>query len=124
MAEVIKVEEIVEAPMERVWGCFTKPEHIVRWNNASPDWHTPRAENNLVEGGTFNYRMEAKDGSAGFDFGGTYTQVVPHELIAYTMGDGRKVVTTFAQAGKAVLVDVEFEAESENPAEMQQSGGQ
>ena len=87
---VITIESTVNAPVEKVWQYWSKPEHITKWNNASDDWHTPRAENDLRTGGKFSARMEAKDGSMGFDFGGMYDDVRENELIAYTIGDGRK----------------------------------
>src|SRR5882672_2802923 len=90
---LVTVEATVNVPVEKVWATWSKPEHIVKWNNASDDWHTPRAENDLRTGGKFSSRMEAKDGSFGFDFGGVYDEVRTNELIAYTIGDGRKVVT-------------------------------
>lgn len=120
----ITVETTVNAPIEKVWEYFTQPRHVVAWNNASSDWHTTTAENDLRQGGTFNYRMEAKDGSAGFDFGGTYDKVVPNELIAYTIGDGRKVSVTFTKKGGEIHISETFKAESENPIEMQRSGWQ
>src|SRR6266850_8555487 len=92
---IITVENAINAPVEKVWQYWTKPEHITQWNNASDDWHTPRAENDLRVGGSFSSRMEAKDGSFGFDFGGVYDEVKTNERIAYTMGDGRKVKITF-----------------------------
>src|SRR4249920_2110799 len=95
----ITVETSVNAPVKKVWDFFTMPEHITKWNNASDDWHTPRAENELRKGGNFNYRMEAKDGSFGFDFGGIYDEVETNELIAYTIGDGRKVKIVFTANG-------------------------
>src|SRR4026208_1761608 len=112
---VITVESIVNAPVEKVWEYWTKPEHVVQWNNASDDWHTPRAENDLKVGGKFLYRMEAKDGSSGFDFEGTYTQVKTNELIAYTIADGRKVETIFTKGDAKTKIAVTFEAESTNP---------
>src|SRR5688572_4044324 len=101
MANKITVESVINAPVERVWELFNNPEHVTKWNNASADWHTPRAENALRVGGEFNYRMEAKDGSSGFDFAGVYTDVVPNRHIAYTMGDGREVDVTFEEQGGA-----------------------
>ena len=92
---VITVENTVNAPIEKVWEYWEKPEHITKWSNASDDWHTPRAENDLRTGGKFVSRMEAKDGSMGFDFGGTYDEVRNNEYIEYTMGDTRKVKVTF-----------------------------
>src|SRR4051812_8567239 len=115
----ITVEATVKAPVEKVWKLWSLPEHITKWNTASDDWHTPRAENDLRTGGKFTSRMEAKDGSFGFDFGGTYDKVVPNELIAYTMGDGRKVKITFTSNGNETKVVEAFEAEDQNPVEMQ-----
>ncbi len=126
----ITVETTVNAPIETVWDCWTKPEHITKWNSASDDWHTPKATNDLREGGTFTSRMEAKDGSMGFDFGGTYTTVVEHKEIGYTMGDGRKVSVVFDShpstgSGKAhTHITETFDAESENSPEKQRQGWQ
>jgi uncharacterized protein YndB with AHSA1/START domain len=120
----ITVETLVHAPLEKVWTYWTEPKHVTQWNAASDDWHCPRGESDLRVGGTFVYRMEAKDGSSGFDFGGTYTDVVPHERIAYVMGDGRRVDVSFKQEGEAVRVTETFDAESENSVEMQKSGWQ
>ncbi len=120
----ITVETIVQAPLEKVWEFWSQPEHITKWNAASEDWHTPRAENDLRTGGKFSSRMEAKDGSMGFDFGGTYDEVKEHELIAYTMGDGRKVRVVFTPMGDKTLVSETFDPESENSREMQQGGWQ
>ncbi len=120
----ITVEAIVKAPVEKVWKLWNAPEHIVNWSNASDDWHTTRAENNLVVGGTFSSRMEAKDGSFGFDFGGVYDDVRTHEVIAYTMTDGRTVSILFTDLGTETKIVETFEAESTNPIEMQQGGWQ
>jgi uncharacterized protein YndB with AHSA1/START domain len=120
----ITVEVSVNAPAEKVWRFFTEPSHIMHWNNASPDWHTPRAVNDLRVGGTFNSRMEAKDGSAGFDFGGTYDEVVPYERIAYTMGDGRRVQITFKEEGGETRIVEVFDAETINAIEKQRDGWQ
>lgn len=124
MQNPISIEIAVNAPVEKVWELWTKPEHMTKWNAASDDWHTPRAENDLRIGGKFSSRMEAKDGSMGFDFGGTYDEVKEHELIAYTLGDGREVRITFVPLGDATLVKEDFEAESENSREMQEGGWQ
>ncbi len=126
MAEItpITIETTVHAPIDKVWAYWTKPEHITQWNAASDDWHTPRAENDLREGGTFSSRMEARDGSMGFDFGGTYTTVIEQKEIAYTMGDNRKVRVTFDGHGDHTHVTETFDPESENPAEMQRAGWQ
>lgn len=120
----LTVEANINAPIEKVWKTWTEPEHIMQWSNASDDWHTPKAENDLRAGGKFMSRMEAKDGSFGFDFGGIYTHVKPHELIAYTLGDGRKVTIGFTSEGNTTHIKEEFEAEGENPLEMQQAGWQ
>ena len=120
----ITVEVTVNAPLEKAWEVFTTPDHIIKWNNASPDWHTPKAENDLKSGGTFVYRMEAKDGSFGFDFSGIYDAVKTNEFIAYTLGDGRKVFVTFIPEELKTKVIETFEAENVNPAEMQKDGWQ
>lgn len=121
---VITVENIVNAPVSKVWECWTKPEHITKWNFASDDWHSPWAKNDLRPGGSFSSRMEAKDGSFGFDFGGVYDVVKNYENIEYTMGDGRKVKINFEAQGNHTKVEESFEAESENPVEMQRGGWQ
>lgn len=120
----ITVEATVKAPVEKTWSLWTTPEHITQWNNASDDWFTPRAESELEAGGKFLYRMEAKDGSFAFDFAGVYDEVKPNELITYTIGDGRKVKVTFTSDGADTKVAEIFEAESQNPIEMQQTGWQ
>jgi len=124
MAEQITVSTTVNAPVEKVWKCWTEPEHLMQWNSASDDWHTPSATNDLREGGTFTARMEAKDKSAGFDFGGTYSKVDPLKEITYTMSDGRKVQVLFHSKGAVTEVIETFDAESENSAEMQRAGWQ
>jgi uncharacterized protein YndB with AHSA1/START domain len=120
----ITVQTTVNAPAEKVWNFFNAPEHIVKWGSPSPDWHTTKAENDIRTGGTFLYRMEAKDGSFGFDFGGVYDDVKPNQAIAYTMGDGRKVKISFAKDGAAINLTETFEAETQNPLEQQQTGWQ
>ena len=120
----ITVENTINAPVEKVWDYWTKPEHITKWNNASDDWHTPRAENDLRVGGSFTSRMEAKDGSMGFDFGGVYDEVKNNEYLEYTMGDGRKVIITFTGNGNSTKVVEKFDAERTNPVEMQRTGWQ
>ena len=114
----------MNAPVEKTWDCFTKPEHIVKWNFASDDWHTPKAENDLRPGGKFSSRMEAKDGSFGFDFQGTYNEVKTHELISYSIEDGRMVTVRFRADGDETTVTSQFEAEAQNPEEMQKAGWQ
>jgi len=120
----ITVETSVKAPVEKVWEYWTKPEHITRWNNASDDWHTPHAENDLRPGGSFIYRMEAKDGSFGFDYGGVYDTITPNKNIAYTIGDGRKVQVVFTPEGDTTRVVETFEAENTHSIEMQRGGWQ
>ena len=124
MAQQITVQTTVLAPLSKVWKLWTEPEHIMQWNNASPDWHTPSATNDLRTGGTFTSRMEAKDGSFGFDFGGTYSEVIDGQKIAYDMSDGRKVEILFEEKDGATTVTETFDAESENSPEMQKSGWQ
>jgi uncharacterized protein YndB with AHSA1/START domain len=121
---VITVETIVNAAVEKVWAYWTQPEHITQWNNASDDWHTPRAENDLREGGSFTFRMEAKDGSMGFDFCAVYDAVQTNEYISYTLGDDRKVKIIFTSIGNTTKVVENFEAEDVNPVELQQGGWQ
>lgn len=119
----ITVETIVRAPIERVWEAYTTPEEIVRWNAASDDWHTTKASVDLRVGGTFSSRMEAKDGSFGFDFAGTYTNVVPNRLLEYSFGD-RVATVEFTEIPDAVNVRVVFDAEATHSIEQQQGGWQ
>ena len=123
-ATVITVENTVNAPVSKVWEYWSKPEHITKWNSASDDWHTPRAENDLRVGGKFTARMEAKDGSFGFDFGGIYDAVRENEYIEYTLGDGRKVKVHFKDQGDSTKVTESFDAESTNSVELQRGGWQ
>jgi uncharacterized protein YndB with AHSA1/START domain len=120
----ITIETTVNAPVEKVWKLWSGPEHITKWASASDDWHTPRAENDLRTGGKFSSRMEAKDGSMGFDFGGVYDNVKTNELIEYTMGDDRKVVINFIGKGNVTKIVQTFDAEETNPVEMQRGGWQ
>ena len=120
----ITIQATVKAPVEKVWKVWSTPADIIKWATPSPDWHTPRAENDLRVGGTFLSRMEAKDGSFGFDFGGVYDDVKTNELIEYTIGDGRKVVTHFTKKGNDTEIVQTFEAEDQNPIEMQRGGWQ
>lgn len=122
--DTILVETVVSASLEKVWESWTTPSHIMNWNNASEDWHTPAASNDLKVSGKFTYTMAAKDGSFSFDFGGVYTVVVEKELIAYTLEDGRKVRIEFMQLDNVIKVVELFEPESENPFEMQRAGWQ
>lgn len=120
----ITVESVVRAPMDAVWSAYTTPDDIVVWNAASSDWHTVKATLDLRAGGKFSSRMEAKDGSAGFDFEGTYTHVVPHQRIEYVMADQRAVVVEFLPEGEAVRVRVTFDAETVHSEELQRGGWQ
>lgn len=120
----ITIETNVNAPIEKVWEAYTNPEAITKWNAASPDWHCPTAESDLRAGGRFLSRMEARDGSAGFDFSGTYDEVIEQGKIAYTMDDGRKAVVIFTPQGSATHVEVTFDLEAENSAELQRTGWQ
>lgn len=123
-ATVITVQTTVKAPVQKVWDYFSAPEHIVKWNAASDDWHTTKSENDLRTGGKFSARMEAKDGSFGFDFGGVYDEVRDNEYFAYTMGDGRKVQVTFEPHAGGTKLTESFEAEGTNSVEMQRGGWQ
>ena len=119
----IIVEKLVRAPASRVWSAYTTPADIMQWNAASEDWHTTSATVDLRVGGIFSSRMEAKDGSLGFDFAGTYTKIEPQRLIEYTFGE-RTCVVEFLPVGHGVNVRVTFDAEAENPVEMQRAGWQ
>lgn len=121
---VITVACSIAAPLSKVWTCFTLPQHIVQWNAASDDWHTLHAENNLKIKGHFNYRMEAKDGSAGFNLTGTYDNVVLHKKLLYTLADARKVIVTFEYIDKMTILTQSFESENENEVALQQRGWQ
>jgi uncharacterized protein YndB with AHSA1/START domain len=120
----ITVETTVNTPVATVWKYWSEPEHIKQWNNASDDWHTPSATNDLRDGGSFTARMEAKDGSFGFDFGGTYSKVVGHKEISYTMGDGRKVTVLFKEKDGHTHITETFDPECENAPEVQKQGWQ
>lgn len=121
---ILTVFTTVKSNVEKVWEYWTKPEHIVNWNHASDDWHTPKAKNDLREGGKFSWRMEAKDGSYGFDFEGTFDEIHPMEQILYTLDDGRKVTVAFNENNNSTTVTEVFEAENENPVKLQQEGWQ
>lgn len=122
--ERITVKTTVQADLSKVWEFWTQAEHITHWNFASDDWCCPKAENNLKPNGTFSWRMEAKDGSFGFDFTGKYDEIVNHERITYEMSDGRKVDIHFSQIGKEVSVSETFDAEGTNSDEQQRAGWQ
>ncbi|HEX6037187.1 SRPBCC family protein [Longimicrobium sp.] len=120
----ITIETLVKADRSKVWDAWNSPEDIKQWNSAHESWHTTASTVDLREGGSFSARMEARDGSAGFDFGGTYTRVVPGQALEYRMSDGREVSVEFTERDGGVLVRETFDAESENPAEMQRQGWQ
>jgi uncharacterized protein YndB with AHSA1/START domain len=122
--EWITVESTINAPIEKVWELWTKPVHIVHWNNASKDWHTPKAENDLRVGGKFLFKMEAKDGSFGFEFEGIYTEVKTNELIAYKMEDDRQVKINFTSEGDETKITESFETEDINAIDLQRKGWQ
>ncbi len=121
---VITVEAHVNVEESKAWTLWTSPEHIVNWNAASDDWHTTEAINDLQVGGRFASTMAAKDGSFSFVFGGTYTKIRLNQTIAYTMDDGRTAETTFTKKGDQTLISTRFDAENENPIEMQKDGWQ
>lgn len=120
----ITVETIVKAKLSQVWDAWNNPADIKQWNTAQDDWHTTRSTVDLREGGKFMSRMEARDGSGGFDFEGTYTRIVPHKAIEYRMSDGREVEVEFVERGGGVLVKETFDPETENPPELQRQGWQ
>jgi uncharacterized protein YndB with AHSA1/START domain len=122
--EKITIEAVVNRNSTDIWTLWTQPEHITKWNQASDDWHSPRAENDLRVGGRFLIRMEAKDGSMGFDFSGVYNEVIEHKKIYYTMDDGREVETLFSEENGETKIIITFDAENENPLEMQRDGWQ
>lgn len=121
--EKIVVEAWVTAAVDTAWSAYTSPDHVTQWNFASDDWHCPQARADLKEGGTFSSRMEAKDGSFGFDFEGTYTRIIEHQRIDYAFGD-RSATVEFLPSGDKVLVRVSFEPEADNPVDLQRSGWQ
>ena len=120
----ITIEANIQATPEQVWQCWTLPEHITKWNQASDDWHTPHAENDLRVGGRFSSRMESKDGKYGFDFWGVYDLVEPFHRLNYTIGDGRTVQITMEPVGGGTYVVETFEAEGEHSVELQRQGWQ
>jgi uncharacterized protein YndB with AHSA1/START domain len=122
--KIITIESNVQKSIEDVWNLWTDPEHVKNWNNASPDWHTPSATNDLKVGGKFNYTMAAKDGSLSFDFWGTYENIEKNKLLKITLGDNRKMEVHFDDLGDSILVTEKFEAENENPIELQKTGWQ
>ena len=122
--QVIHIEAEVNAPLQQVWDIYNSEEAITQWNQPSPDWHCPSSSNDLRVGGRFKNRMEAKDGSFGFDFEGEYTEVIPYQKIGYRIDDGRNVNISFKELNDKTVLDIDFEAEDENPIEMQKGGWQ
>ncbi len=120
----ITIEAIVSAKTSTVWEYWTKPEHITQWNFADPSWQCPSAENDLRVGGKYKARMEAKDGSFGFNFEAIYDEVIDQQKLTFTMEDGRKSTTVFEDLGNKTKVTTVFDAEAENPVEMQKNGWQ
>jgi uncharacterized protein YndB with AHSA1/START domain len=120
----ITVETSIKARLNKVWDAWNDPVDIKQWNTAQDDWHTTQSSVDLREGGKFLSRMEAKDGSAGFDFEGTYTRIEPHRSLAYRMSDGREVEVEFIERAGDVLVRETFDTETENPPELQRNGWQ
>ena len=120
----ITVETVVDATPQAVWDAWNNPADIKQWNTAQDDWHTTRSSVDLREGGKFMSRMEAKDGSVGFDFEGTYTRVVPQQAVEYRMSDGREVQVEFSETPDGVRVRETFDAETENSPELQRAGWQ
>jgi len=120
----IQIETNIRASLRDVWAYWTLPQHILHWNSASDDWHTVSATNDLRVGGKLSSRMEAKDGSAGFDFWGIYDEIIPNQLIKITLGDDRKMEVHFSQIDDSVQVIEIFEPEKENPIELQRNGWQ
>lgn len=120
----ITIEALISASSQKTWEAWTKPEHITKWNFASDDWQCPSASNDLRVGGKYSARMEAKDGSFGFDFEAIYDEVLDQKRLSYTIADGRKVVTNFEVVGNQTKVTTVFEAENQNSKEMQKNGWQ
>ena len=120
----ITVETLVPLPVEKVWRYWTGAEHIKNWNFATPEWHTPSAENDLREKGKFSYRMEAKDGSSGFDFSGEYQEIEHHRHIKYTLSDGREVRIHFKPVENATFIEETFDPDSAHSTELQRDGWQ
>ena len=123
MNSKIQINAIIDAPLEKVWKYYTEPEHIINWNFASPDWHCPTAKNELQVGGKYIARMEAKDGSFGFDFEATYTNIVPGKEFTYEFG-GRTANVQFNELNDKTEIVIIFDPEDENPIEMQKGGWQ
>ena len=124
MENTIVITALVNNTLKKTWECYTQPQHITKWNFAIDEWQCPTATNELKVGGKYSARMEAKDGSFGFDFEAIYDEVEEYKKLAYTMLDGRKATITFEQIDKHIKVEITFDAESENPIEIQRDGWQ
>lgn len=124
MENKIEISAEVQASIDKVWEAWTEPQHITKWNFASPEWHCPYAENDMRPGGKYKARMEAKDGSFGFDFEAIYDEIVPASKIKYTMLDGRESITTFEALGGTTKITTWFDPENQNPVEFQKAGWQ
>ncbi len=120
----ITINATITAPLPKVWKTWTEPDHITQWNFASDDWCCPQAENDLRVGGKYRARMEARDGSLGFDFEAVYDTIIDQKRISYTMSDGRQATTDFDHANGKTKVAITFDAEDQNPVEMQRDGWQ
>lgn len=120
----ITVTTTVNAPVAKVWKTWNTPADIMQWNTPDPSWHTPSSENDLRDGGKFKNRMEAKDGSFGFDFEGIYDKVEHHKEITYTMSDGRSSTTLFSEQNGKTNIETTFDPETENDPEFQKQGWQ
>jgi len=120
----ITIESVISASTKKVWDYYTLPEHITKWNFASDDWHCPKTENDLRVGGKLMSRMEAKDGSFGFDFEAIYDEVINHKKISYNLTDGRQVITVFEIQNGKTKVTTTFDAETQNSVELQRNGWQ
>jgi uncharacterized protein YndB with AHSA1/START domain len=121
---IISISATINKDIKTVWNNYTKPEHITGWNFANDDWCCPSAENDLRVGGKYSARMEAKDGSFGFDFETTYDEIIPYQLIRYTMADGRKASILFSENNYTTTVTINFEAETINSDDLQRQGWQ
>ena len=121
--EKIRVKATINADRQKVWNYYTKPEHITKWNFADPSWHCPTAQNDMQVGGKYNARMEAKDGSFGFDFVAIYTEIIIEQQFSYEFG-GRKATVMFNTVNNKTEIIIDFDAENENPIEMQKDGWQ
>jgi uncharacterized protein YndB with AHSA1/START domain len=124
MSNKIIVNSTINADVNKVWGYYTQPEHITKWNFADPSWQCPSAVNDMCIGGKYSARMEAKDGSFGFDFEAIYDEIIDGKQFTYTMPDGRQVTVVFNKKGSRTEVDVTFDAETQNPVEFQKNGWQ